>query len=112
MQLLGRPGLILSGHGSFAAYRNILVLVAALTLLQGAMAALAMVMSLKLLAAGVAGAGIGVVASAYSAGFLGGTLIAPHEIRRIGHIRTFTLLAGICALAALILPIVGRELAG
>ena len=112
MQLLGRPGLVLSGHGSFAAYRNILVLVAALTLLQGAMAALAMVMSLKLLAAGVAGAGIGLVASAYSAGFLGGTLIAPHEIRRIGHIRTFTLLAGICALAALILPIVGRELAG
>ncbi len=94
------------------AYRNILVLVAALTLLQGAMAALAMVMSLKLLAAGVAEAGIGVVASAYSAGFLGGTLIAPHEIRRIGHIRTFTLLAGVCALAALFLPAVGRELAG
>nr|WP_290915812.1 MFS transporter [Hyphomonas sp. 34-62-18] len=85
---------------------------AALTLLQGAMAALAMVMSLKLLAAGVAEAGIGVVASAYSAGFLGGTLIAPHEIRRIGHIRTFTLLAGVCALAALFLPAVGRELAG
>lgn len=76
------------------------------------MAALAMAMSLKLLAAGVAEAGIGVVASAYSAGFLGGTLIAPHEIRRIGHIRTFTLLAGVCALAVLFLPAVGRELAG
>ena len=100
IRLSGRPGPVLSGHGGFSAYRNILVLVAALTLLQGAMAALAMVMSLKLLAAGVAEAGIGVVASAYSAGFLGGTLIAPHEIRRIGHIRTFTLLAGVCALAA------------
>lgn len=106
----GRPGLVLSGHGGFAVYRNILVLVAALTLLQGAMAALAMVMSLKLLANGVAETGIGLVASAYSAGFLGGTLIAPHEIRRIGHIRTFTLLAGICALAALMLPIAGREI--
>lgn len=112
IRLSGRPGPVLSGHGGFSAYRNILVLVAALTLLQGAMAALAMVMSLKLLAAGVAEAGIGVVASAYSAGFLGGTLIAPHEIRRIGHIRTFTLLAGLCALAALFLPAVGRELAG
>ncbi|OYW87872.1 MAG: MFS transporter [Hyphomonas sp. 34-62-18] len=112
MRLSSRPGPVLSGHGGFSAYRNILVLVAALTLLQGAMAALAMVMSLKLLAAGVAEAGIGVVASAYSAGFLGGTLIAPHEIRRIGHIRTFTLLAGVCALAALFLPAVGRELAG
>lgn len=108
----GRPGPVRPGHGGFAAYRDILVLVAALTLLQGAMAALAMVMSLKLLAAGVAEAGIGLVASAYSAGFLGGTLIAPHEIRRIGHIRTFTLLAGICALAALILPVAGREIAG
>lgn len=112
IRLSSRPGPVLSGHGGFSAYRNILVLVAALTLLQGAMAALAMVMSLKLLAAGVAEAGIGVVASAYSAGFLGGTLIAPHEIRRIGHIRTFTLLAGVCALAALFLPAVGRELAG
>lgn len=112
IRLSGRPGPALSGHGGFSAYRNILVLVAALTLLQGAMAALAMVMSLKLLAAGVAETGIGVVASAYSAGFLGGTLIAPHEIRRIGHIRTFTLLAGFCALAALFLPAVGRELAG
>ena len=102
----------LSGQGRLAAYRNILVLVAALTLLQGAMAALAMVMSLKLLSAGVAEAGIGLVASAYSAGFLGGTLIAPHEIRRIGHIRTFTLLAGICALAVLMLPVAGREIVG
>jgi MFS family permease len=75
------------------------------------MAALAMVMSLKLLANGVAEVGIGLAASAYSAGFLGGTLIAPHEIRRIGHIRTFTLLAGICALSALMLPIAGREIA-
>lgn len=112
MKTFLRPGLVHSGHGGLSAYRNILVLVAALTLLQGAMAATAMVMSLKLMAAGVGGAGIGLVASAYSAGFLGGTLLAPPEIRRIGHIRTFTLLAGICALAALILPLAGRELLG
>lgn len=107
-RLLGRPGLVQSGHGGFAVYRNILALVSALTLLQGAMAALAMVMSLKLLANGVAESAIGLVAAAYSAGFLGGTLIAPHEVRRIGHIRTFTLLAGVCALAALVLPLAGQ----
>lgn len=110
--LFGKPGLVHSGHGGLATYRNILALVAALTLLQGAMAALAVVMTLKLLAAGTGAAGIGVVASAYSAGFLGGTLVAPFEISRIGHIRAFTLLAGICALAALSLPLVGSALAG
>lgn len=112
MKISLRPGLVHSGHGGLLAYRNILALVAALTLLQGAMAATAMVMSLKLMAAGVGGAGIGFVASAYSAGFLGGTLLAPPEIRRIGHIRTFTLLAGICALTALCLPLAGREILG
>lgn len=111
-RFFGRPKPVLSGGGRLVAYRNILVLVAALTLLQGAMAALAMVMSLKLLAAGVAEIGIGIVAAAYSAGFLGGTLIAPHEIRRIGHIRTFTLLAGVCGLVVLFLPMAGREIAG
>lgn len=111
MLRLRRPGLVLTGYGGFAAYRNILALVAALTLLQGAMAAMAVVMSLKLLAAGVGGAGIGLVAAAYSAGFLGGTLIAPLEIRRIGHIRVFTLLAGICALAGLMLALAGASLA-
>lgn len=108
----GRIGLNMAGKGQISAYRNIFALVTSLTLLQGAMAALAMVMSLKLLASGANGAGIGVVAAAYSAGFLGGTLIAPHEIRRIGHIRTFTLLAGLCALVALLLPLIGGVLAG
>ena len=104
----GKPRALSSASGRLTAYRNILVLVAALTLLQGAMAALAVVTSLKLLAGGVSAAGIGLVASAYSAGFLGGTLIAPMEIGRIGHIRAFTLLGGVCALVALLLPLAGH----
>ncbi len=107
-----RFGAFSSAAVGLAAYRNILVLVAALTLLQGAMAALAVVTSLKLLASGVSPAGIGLVASAYSAGFLAGTLVAPIEIRRIGHIRAFTLLGGLCALVALVLPLAGNALAG
>ncbi len=111
-RLPGRPGNLLFAKGAFPAYRNILALVAALTLLQAAMAALAVVMSLKLLASGVSAAGIGLVASAYSAGFLAGTLFAPLEIGRIGHIRAFTLLGGLCALVALLLPLVGSGVAG
>lgn len=110
--LIRPQGPVRSGHEGFASYRNILALVAALTLLQGAMASLAVVMSLNLLAEGVTPAGIGVAASAYSAGFLGGTLLAPIEIGRIGHIRAFTLLAGICALVALMLPMAGGALFG
>ena len=60
----GKPRALSSASGRLTAYRNILVLVAALTLLQGAMAALAVVTSLKLLAGGVSAAGIGLVASA------------------------------------------------
>lgn len=105
-------GPVRTGQGGFASYRNVLALVAALTLLQGAMAALVVVMSLSLLAKGTAAAGIGVVASAYSAGFLGGTLLAPIEIARIGHIRAFTLLAGIGAMVSLALPLAGGALFG
>lgn len=95
-----------------SAYRNILALVAALTLLQGAMAALAVVMSFTLIANGVSPAGIGLVAAAYSAGFLAGTLAAPFEISRIGHIRAFTFLGGLCALVMLLLPLAGVALTG
>ncbi|MBA3069226.1 MAG: MFS transporter [Hyphomonas sp.] len=112
MHPFGRSGALSSVTGGLTAYRNVLALVAALTLLQGALAALAFVMSLKLLASGVSSAGIGLVASAYSAGFLSGTLIAPLEIGRIGHIRAFTILGGLCALVALVLPLAGSTLTG
>lgn len=36
---------------------------------------------------------IGLVASAYSAGFIGGCLLTPWLLRRVGHIRTFSVLA-------------------
>lgn len=112
MRLSSKSGSFSSAFGELAAYRNILALVVSLTLLQGAMAALAVVMSLKLLASGVSAAGVGLIASAYSAGFLAGTLVAPHEIGRIGHIRAFTLLGGLCALVALLLPLAGGGLPG
>jgi MFS family permease len=45
---------------------------------------------------------IGLVASAYYVGFLAGSLTADRLIRRIGHVRTFAVLAAVAADAALV----------
>ena len=57
--------------------------------------------ALLLVHVGAGSGAIGVVASAYYLGFLGGALTADRLVRRIGHIRTFAVLAAIAADAAL-----------
>jgi len=42
---------------------------------------------------------IGLIASGYSAGFVLGCLSVPHIVRRVGHIRTFAVMAAIAASA-------------
>ncbi len=44
---------------------------------------------------------IGVIASAYFAGFLIGCFTGPRWLARVGHVRTFSVCAGLCAAAAL-----------
>ena len=46
---------------------------------------------------------IGLVASAYSAGFVVGCLSMPHIVRRVGHIRTFAVCAAIAASVVLLM---------
>jgi MFS family permease len=46
---------------------------------------------------------IGLVASAYSAGFVLGCLSMPHIVRRVGHIRTFAVCAAIAASVVLLM---------
>lgn len=82
-------------------YRNVFAVVAGLTILQAAMAALAIVVTLNLKAAAIPNAVLGVVASCFAGGFLLGTLVSPREIARIGHIRAYALFAAIAAMAAL-----------
>lgn len=84
-------------------YRNVLAVVAGLTILQAAMAALAVSVTLNLRAAGTSNAVLGIIASCFAAGFLIGTLLSPREIARIGHIRAFALFAAIATVAALVL---------
>ena len=82
-------------------YRNVLAVVAGLTGLQTATAAMAVVVALTLKADGASSATIGAVASGFALGFLLGALISPAEIRRIGHIRSYALFAALASLAAL-----------
>jgi MFS family permease len=48
---------------------------------------------------------IGLIGSAYFAGFVAGCFIAPRWLARVGHVRTFAVCAGICAAATLLQPV-------
>lgn len=48
---------------------------------------------------------IGLIASAYSAGFVVGCLWMPHIVRRVGHIRTFAVCAAMAASVVLLLAL-------
>jgi len=48
---------------------------------------------------------IGLIGSAYFAGFVAGCFIGPRWLARVGHIRTFSVCAGICAAATLLQPV-------
>ena len=58
--------------------------------------------ALLLVQVGASSAAIGVVASAYYVGFLGGALTAHRLVARIGHVRCFAVLAAVAADAAMI----------
>ena len=49
---------------------------------------------------------IGLIASAYSAGFVVGCLSMPHIVRRVGHIRTFAVCAAIAASVVLLMALI------
>lgn len=53
---------------------------------------------------------IGVIGSAYFAGFVLGCFTGPRWLARVGHIRTFSVCAGLCAAATLVQPIVVGEI--
>ncbi|MEQ9738241.1 MAG: hypothetical protein RLN67_13575 [Algiphilus sp.] len=48
---------------------------------------------------------IGLVMSAYFAGFLLGTRIAPEVIERVGHIRSFAIFAAVAACTSVLHPL-------
>ncbi|WP_233355914.1 MFS transporter [Henriciella aquimarina] len=82
-------------------YRNVLAIVSALTVLQGATAALSVMIALSLQAAGASNAALGLVAACYAGGFLTGAIASPKQITRIGHIRSFSFFAALAIIATL-----------
>jgi MFS family permease len=54
---------------------------------------------------------IGLIASGYSAGFVLGCLSVPHIVRRVGHIRTFGVMAAIAAAAIQLMALLVEPLA-
>lgn len=54
---------------------------------------------------------ISVVMSAYFAGFLGGSRMAPRMIRRVGHVRVFAALGSFISAALILFPVVTDPLA-
>ena len=82
-------------------YRNVLAVTSALTLLQGASAALSVMIALSLANAGASNAALGLVAAFFAGGFLTGALLSPAQIARIGHIRSFSFFAAIAIIASL-----------
>ena len=70
---------------------------------QAALGVMTPLIPLLLLHEGVSDTAIGVVASAYFAGFLGGALTADRVVSRVGHIRAFAVFAAAAADAALLM---------
>ena len=60
---------------------------------------------------GFATTSIGLIASGYSAGFVLGCLSVPHIVRRVGHIRTFAVMAAIAASAVQLMALLIEPLA-
>ena len=67
--------------------------------------ALSALLPLRLQEAGFSSSEIGVLAAGFSGGFLIGCIYAPHLVRRIGHIRTFSTFATILSALTLALAI-------
>lgn len=89
----------LSGIGS--AFAVIWSITAGATFLQIANGLLQILLPLRMDAAGMSIAEIGLVASGYGLGFAAGCMLVPLLVRHVGHIRAFASLAAISAVVAL-----------
>jgi MFS family permease len=84
-------------------FRTVAALVAAQTILQLAGGLFGVWLPLVMHARGFSPSGIGLVAAAYSIGFMAGAWFSPAVLARLGHIRAFAGAAAICCVTALAL---------
>jgi MFS family permease len=83
--------------------RNVAALIAAVTILQLAGGLLGVRIPLAFAEEGHSRTALGLVAAAYSAGFMMGAMIATQMLARVGHIRVYAACAAIFAVATLAL---------
>ncbi len=83
--------------------RTVFVLIAAVVIVQLAQAALAVHIPLAMAGDGLPVSALGLVAAAYSAGFMAGAWVGPRLLARVGHIRVFAASAAIAAAGTLAL---------
>ncbi len=91
--------------------RPVLPVLTAVVFLELAIGALGPVAGVQLVERGASASIVGVVSSAYYAGFLIGALFGHRVIDRVGHIRAFSALAVLAADAALLHPLIGMPYA-
>ena len=91
--------------------RPVLPVLTAVVFLELAIGALGPVAGVQLVERGASASIVGLVSSAYYAGFLIGALFGYRVIDRVGHIRAFSALAVLAADAALLHPLIGMPYA-
>ncbi|HEY5791347.1 MAG TPA: MFS transporter [Gammaproteobacteria bacterium] len=85
-------------------YFSVAAVIAGVTLFQGANGLLAVLLPLRMEAAGFSLVEIGQVGSAHGLGFLLGCLLVPRLIAGVGHIRAFALFAALLAVTLMSFP--------
>ena len=86
-------------------FRTISALLAAVVLFGLGNGLFFTLLGIRMSAEGVSSGLIGLVGSAYFAGMLAGTLVCERIIRKVGHIRAFTVFAAVSAVAAILHPL-------
>ena len=86
-------------------FRTISALLAAVVLFGLGNGLFFTLLGIRMSAEGVSSGLIGLVGSAYFAGMLAGILVCERIIRKVGHIRAFTVFAAVSAVAAILHPL-------
>ena len=87
--------------------RNVAALIAAVAILQLASGLLGVRIPLAFTADGYSRTALGLVAAAYSAGFMMGAMVATVLLARVGHIRVYAACAAIFSVSTLLLHFTG-----
>ncbi len=96
-----------TAQGAWRAVQPALPVLAGILLVEAALGLLSPLIGIQLARWNISSFLIGIVASAYSVGFLVGTLMTPRIIDRVGHIRAFSVFVVIAADATILHLVIG-----